>query len=182
LVEAISVAAAPSDGASVSVAKIGSSEALDNEGFIPPLDRLDFRPSGDDGEIVTVDDAEKQQRRDEVVDIDELAVDDDGYKSIVYLSILALMLICRLVELFYARQEQANVSVASVKELCAMVKLCAVSTLSSALNMGARPDQLDESGGANLFESCRQAPHVLIILQVWAPATMQRYVKMKLFL
>jgi hypothetical protein len=52
----------------------------------------------------------------------------------------------RLVELFYARQEQANVSVANVKELCAMIKLCAVSTLSSALNMGARPDELDESG------------------------------------
>jgi len=51
-----------------------------------------------------------------------------------------------LVELFYARQEQASVTVASVMELCAMVKLCAVSTLSSALNMGARPDQLDDSG------------------------------------
>jgi hypothetical protein len=51
-----------------------------------------------------------------------------------------------LVELFYARQDQANVSVANVKELCAMIKLCAVSTLSSALNMGARPDELDESG------------------------------------
>ena len=37
-------------------------------------------------------------------------------------------------------------TVASVMELCAMVKLCAVSTLSSALNMGARPDQLDDSG------------------------------------
>ena len=59
---------------------------------------------------------------------------------------LTLMLFSRLVELFYSRQEQANISVASVKELCAMVKLCAVSTLSSALSMGARPDQLDESG------------------------------------
>ena len=58
----------------------------------------------------------------------------------------ALTLFYRLIELFYARQEQANVSVASVREICAMIKLCAVSTLSSALNMGARPDELDESG------------------------------------
>jgi hypothetical protein len=58
----------------------------------------------------------------------------------------ALSIFSRLVELFYARQEQANISVASVQELCAMVKLGAVSTLSSALTMGARPDQLDESG------------------------------------
>ena len=60
--------------------------------------------------------------------------------------LFALTLFYRLIELFYARQEQANVSVASVREICAMIKLCAVSTLSSALNMGARPDELDESG------------------------------------
>jgi hypothetical protein len=63
------------------------------------------------------------------------------------------MLFSRLVELFYSRQEQANISVASVKELCAMVKLCAVSTLSSALSMGARPDQLDESGANDICKS-----------------------------
>ena len=63
------------------------------------------------------------------------------------------MLFSRLIELFYARQEQANVSVASVQELCAMVKLCAVSTLSSALTMGARPDQLDESGANDVCTS-----------------------------
>ena len=66
---------------------------------------------------------------------------------------LTLMLFSRLVELFYSRQEQANISVASVKELCAMVKLCAVSTLSSALSMGARPDQLDESGANDICKS-----------------------------
>lgn len=69
------------------------------------------------------------------------------------LTMLALMLFCRLVELFYARQEQASVTVANVRELCAMVKLCAVSTLSSALNMGARPDQLDDSGENCVFAS-----------------------------
>jgi hypothetical protein len=69
------------------------------------------------------------------------------------LTMLALMLLCRLVELFYARQEQASVTVANVRELCAMVKLCAVSTLSSALNMGARPDQLDDSGENCVFAS-----------------------------
>jgi hypothetical protein len=71
----------------------------------------------------------------------------------------------RLIELFYARQEQANVSVASVRELCAMIKLCAVSTLSSALNMGARPDELDESGAQTirfLFASMTRHWHLIL--------------------
>jgi hypothetical protein len=34
--------------------------------------------AGDDGEVVTMDDGEEQRLRDEVVDLDELPVDDDG--------------------------------------------------------------------------------------------------------
>ena len=36
------------------------------------------RVAGDDGEVVTMDDEEEQRLRDEVVDLDELPVDDDG--------------------------------------------------------------------------------------------------------
>ena len=78
LVEAVSTVAVASDGAPQSTSISGAAEALDNQGFVPPLERHDYRPSGDDGEVVTMDDGEEQARRDEVVDIDELPVDDDG--------------------------------------------------------------------------------------------------------
>ncbi len=46
---------------------------------MPPLKKHDHRPSGDDGEVVTIDDEEQREsRHDDVVDIDELPVDDDG--------------------------------------------------------------------------------------------------------
>jgi hypothetical protein len=79
LVEAISAAAMPSDGALPTVPSNGAVETLDNSGFVPPLEKHEHRPSGDDGEIVTLDSEEQRQsRHDEVVDIDELPVDDDG--------------------------------------------------------------------------------------------------------
>jgi hypothetical protein len=79
LVEAISAAAMPSDGALPTVPSNGAVETLDNSGFVPPLDKHEHRPSGDDGEIVTLESEEQRQsRHDELVDIDELPVDDDG--------------------------------------------------------------------------------------------------------
>jgi hypothetical protein len=82
LVEAISAAAMPSDGALPTVPSKGPVETLDNSGFVPPLEKHEHRPSDDDGEIVTLDSEEQHQsRHDEVVDIDELPVDDDGSGS-----------------------------------------------------------------------------------------------------
>ncbi len=79
LVEAISAAAMPSDGASPIIPSQGPGETLDNSGFVPPLEKHDHRPSGDDGEVVTIEDEEQREsRHDDVVDIDELPVDDDG--------------------------------------------------------------------------------------------------------
>jgi hypothetical protein len=78
--EVYSAAAVPSDGASNSIDAKGPVESLDNEGFVPPIEQHGYRPSGDDGEVIRMDDGDGEQRssRDEVVDIDELPVDDDG--------------------------------------------------------------------------------------------------------
>ena len=79
LVEANAAVEIPSDGASNTVDANSAVESLDNQGFAPPIERHDFRPSGDDGEVLRMDDGDGQERpsRDDVVDIDELAVDDD---------------------------------------------------------------------------------------------------------
>ena len=81
LVGPVSAPAFPSDGASQSFDVKVPGESLDNEGFVPPLEQREYRPSGDDRQVVTVDDGDGQQnsRGGEVVDIDELPVDDDGY-------------------------------------------------------------------------------------------------------
>ncbi len=80
IVDVASAPAPPSDGATEIFHLITPGESLDNEGFVPPLERHEHRPSGDDGEVLTMDDEDGHQksRRDDVVDIDELPVDDDG--------------------------------------------------------------------------------------------------------
>jgi hypothetical protein len=81
VVDMVSDPAFPSDGASHSIDLKVPGESLDNEGFVPPLKQHEYRPSDDDGQVVTMDDGDGQRksRGDEVVDIDELPVDDDGY-------------------------------------------------------------------------------------------------------
>ena len=80
LLEANAASAVPSDGASITIGAKGPVESLDNEGFVPPLAQPGLRPSGDDGQVIRIDDVDGQQQssRDDVVDIDELPVDDDG--------------------------------------------------------------------------------------------------------